>query len=182
MKRMRGDGRVYLPKDSTVYMADYSINGQRVRCSTGCRNEREAIAWLRARQSEIATGNYAGRKVEKVLMKELIQDIFDQHRIDGKKSIADDERRWKLHLQPSFGNLRAVQVTTDLLRRCVKERKGHLGKWNKPPQNATINRELSVLRSAFFLGYAATPPKVYRVPTFPVLQEDNTREGFLKVS
>ena len=82
--------------------------------ATGCRNEREAISWLIARQSEIATGNYAGRKVEKVLMAELIQDIFDQHKIDGKKSIADDERRWELHLQPFFGNLRAVQVTTDL--------------------------------------------------------------------
>jgi hypothetical protein len=180
MKRMRGDGRVYLPNDSTIYMADYSINGHRVRCSTGCRNEREAIGWLRARQAEIATGNYAGQKVEKVMIRELIQDILDQHRIDGKKSIVDEERHWKLHLQPFLGNLRAVQVTTDLLRRYVKERKAQLRKWNKPPQNATINRELSLLRSAFYLGYAATPPKVYRVPTFPMLQEDNTGEGFLK--
>jgi hypothetical protein len=180
MKRMRGDGRVYLPDNSTVYMADYSINGQRVRRSTGCRNEREAIAWLRARQAEIATGNYAGWKVEKVMIPELIQDILDQHRIDGKKSIVDEERHWRLHLQPFFGNLRAVPVTTDMLRRYVKERKAQLRKWDKPPQNATINRELSVLRSAFYLGYEATPPKVYRVPTFPMLQEDNTREGFLK--
>ncbi len=180
MKRMRGDGRVYLPKNSTIFMADYSVNGHRVRCSTGCRNEREAYAWLRARQAEIATGNYAGQNVVKIMVSELIQDIIDQHRIDGKKSIVDEERHWRLHLQPFFGNLRAVQVTTDLLRRYVKERKSQLRKWGKPPQNATINRELSLLRSAFYLGYEATPPKVYRVPTFPMLQEDNTREGFLK--
>lgn len=114
------------------------------------------------------------------MIAELIQDILDQHRIDGKKSIVDEERHWTLHLQPFFGNLRAVQVTTDLLRRYVKERKSQLRKWDKPPENATINRELSLLRAAFYLGYAATPPKVLRVPTFPMLQEDNTREGFLK--
>jgi len=180
MKRMRGDGRVYLPENSTIYMADYSVNGHRVRCSTGCRNEREARAWLRARQSEIATGNYAGQKTEKVMISELIEDVLDQHRIDGNKSIVDEERHWRLHLKPFLGNLRGVQVTTDLLRRYVKERKAQLNKWGKPPENATINRELALLRSALYLGYGATPPKVFRVPTFPMLQEDNTREGFLK--
>jgi hypothetical protein len=88
MKRMRGDGRVYLPENSTIYMADYSVNGHRVRCSTGCRNEREAHAWLRARQVEIATGNYAGQKTEKVMISELIEDVLDQHRIDGNRSRA----------------------------------------------------------------------------------------------
>jgi hypothetical protein len=43
-----------------------------------------------------------------------------------------------------------------------------------------INRELALLRSAFHLGYAATPPKVFRVSSFPMLQEDNPPGGFLK--
>lgn len=180
MKRMRGDGRVYLPPNSMIFMADYSVNGHRVRCTTGCRNEREAYAWLRARQAEIATGNYAGQKVAKIMVSELIQDALDQHRIDGNKSIVDEERHWRLHLKPFFGNFRAAQVSTDLLRSYVKERKGQLNRWSKPPENSTINRELALLRSAFYLGYEATPPKVFRVPSFPMLQEDNTREGFLK--
>lgn len=53
-----------------------------------------------------------------------------------------------------------MQVTTDVLRRYVNE--------------------LALLRSAFHLGYGATPPKVFRVPSFPMLQEDNTRDGFLQ--
>jgi Phage integrase family len=180
VKRMRGDGRVYLPKNSTIYMSDYWINGHRVRCSTGCRNEREAWAWLRARQAEIATGNYTGHTVSKIMVSELIKDVLDQHRIDGTKSIVDEERHWRLHLEPFFGNLRAVQISTELLRNYVKERKKQLLKWDKPPENSTINRELALLRSAFYLGYEATPPKVIRVPTFPMLEEDNTREGFLQ--
>jgi hypothetical protein len=59
------------------------------------------------------------------------------------------------------GGGRGVQVTTDLLRRYVMERKAQLNKWGGAPQNSTINRELALLRSAFYLGYAATPPKDY---------------------
>jgi hypothetical protein len=114
------------------------------------------------------------------MIAELVQDVLGQHRIDGNKSIRYEEGRWKRHLQPFFGNLRGVQVTTDLLRRYVMERKAQLNKWGGAPQNSTINRELALLRSAFYLGYAATPPKIIRVPTFPMLQEDNTREGFLR--
>jgi hypothetical protein len=84
---------------------------------------------------------------------------LDQHRINGNKAIADKERHWRLHLKPFFGNLRGVQVTTDLLRRYVKERKAQLNKWGKPPENSTINRELALLRSGFYLGYEAPPLK-----------------------
>jgi integrase len=47
-------------------------------------------------------------------------------------------------------------------------------------QNATINRELAALKRMFRLGYYATPAKVFRLPAFPRLQEDNTRTGFLE--
>jgi hypothetical protein len=106
-------------------------------------------------------------------MAELIQDIFDQHKIDGKKSIAHDERRWKLHLQPFFGNLRAVQVTTDLLRRYVKAegtpREVEQATAKRHDQSRTVRSTVGVLPRV-----CGDPPKVYRVPTFPMLQEDNT--------
>lgn len=46
--------------------------------------------------------------------------------------------------------------------------------------NATINRELSLLRHAFYLGAKAEPPKVARVPRIPKLAEDNVRAGFFE--
>jgi hypothetical protein len=36
-------------------------------------------------------------------------------------------------------------------------------------QKSTINRELALLRCGFYLGYEATPPRVFRVPSFPML-------------
>lgn len=47
-------------------------------------------------------------------------------------------------------------------------------------KNATINRELSLLRRAFRLGFEHDPPLVFRVPVIKALKEDNVREGFLE--
>jgi len=84
------------------------------------------------------------------------------------------ERRWALHLKPFFGEFRAAQVGSELISRYVDERQ------TAKASNATINRELAFLKRAYQLGYNATPPRVYRVPSFPSLAEDNVRKGFLK--
>jgi len=46
--------------------------------------------------------------------------------------------------------------------------------------NATINRELAIIRRAYNLGALEDPPLIYRVPRIPKLKEDNIREGFLE--
>jgi integrase len=49
-------------------------------------------------------------------------------------------------------------------------------------KNATINRELALLKRMFRLGMHATPTRVLRVPAFPKLVENNIRKGFLEDS
>jgi integrase len=70
--------------------------------------------------------------------------------------------------------MRAASVTSDLLARYVDDRQ------RQGAASSTINRELAALKRMFRLGLAATPPKVYRVPAFPHLREDNVRTGFLE--
>ena len=45
--------------------------------------------------------------------------------------------------------------------------------------DATVNRELSILRTAFHNGRKITPPKVYLAPYFPIKKETTIRKGFL---
>jgi integrase len=45
--------------------------------------------------------------------------------------------------------------------------------------DATVNRELSILRTAFHNARKRTPPKVVTVPYFPMIQEMTVRKGFL---
>lgn len=49
-------------------------------------------------------------------------------------------------------------------------------------KNATINRELALLKRMLRLGMLASPAKVLRVPGFPKLAENNVRKGFLEDS
>jgi len=46
--------------------------------------------------------------------------------------------------------------------------------------NATINRELAIVKRAFHLGAQSDPPSVLRVPHIPTLEENNVRTGFLE--
>lgn len=113
-------------------------------------------------------------------MKELVEDALLRNRNNGNKTVGDDESRWKNHLQPFFGHLRAAQVSSDLIDRYIEHRKSQKTRSGTPPENATINRELALLKSAFNHGTEQTPPKLRFVPHFNMLAENNVRRGFLQ--
>jgi integrase len=71
--------------------------------------------------------------------------------------------------------MRPVNVSTDLVNRYIDKRQ------QEGAENATVNRELAILKRAFHLGRQCTPPKVHNIPYFKLLTEDNTRSGFLEV-
>lgn len=118
----------------------------------------------------------------KVTVKELMDDLLLRHKNDGNKSVEDDESRWKNHIHPFFGHLRAAQVSSDLIERYINHRKSQVTRSRRPPENGTINRELALLKAAFNYGAEKTPPKVVRTPHFRMLEERNVRKGFLKDS
>jgi integrase len=76
-------------------------------------------------------------------------------------------------LEPFFGQCRAADIGTDLLHEYVEAR------MKEGTQNATINREVAVLRGMLRLGFFAKPQKVTSLPNFPRLKENNVRRGFL---
>lgn len=163
---------------SSVWWYQIWINGKRERGSTGCRNKREAEAFIRRKLAEYSVG-LSFPQSERVTVEELVEDVLLRNKNNENKSIEDDESRWKNHLKPFFGHLRAAQVSSDLIDRYIGQRKLERTHSGTPPQNATINRELALLKSAFNHGTEQTPPKVRFVPHFNMLQENNVRTGFL---
>ncbi len=179
MKRQRGTGSIYLRKDSNIWWYQIYVNGKRERGSTDCRNKREAEAFVRRKLAEYSAG-LSSPSSNKVTVKELMGDLLLRHRNDRNKSVGDDESRWSIHIQPFFGHLLATQVSSDLIERYINHRKGQSTRSKRPPENATLNRELALLKAAFNYGAEKTPPKVVRTPYFRMLEERNVRKGFVK--
>jgi len=174
MPRPRGTGSIYLQKGSSIWWIKYYRNGKPYRESTHSQDEGKAKQFLKQRLAEITTGNFVGPRAERIRVEELADDFLRDYRINGRKSLPDADARWRLHLKPFFGNLRAVEISSDLVARYVDSRQ------QSGAKNATINRELACLKRMFHLGQRATPPKVQRCPAFPRLSENNVRKGFLE--
>ncbi len=176
-RRTRGDGSIYRRKGSACWWIKYHRNGRPYRESTHTMDEGKARKFLKLRLAEITSDTFIDPKSRRVRVQELAEDFLRDYRINERKSIADAEDRWDLHLKPAFGNLRAADVSADLLKRYVDKRQQERGK-SGTTKNGTINRELAALKRMFTLGLRAK--KVNSVPYFPHLEERNVRKGFLE--
>ena len=74
---------------------------------------------------------------------------------------------------PAFGETRASELNTHMIHEYIAKRQKAKGK------NATINRELEVIKRSMTIGFRCDPPKVIRQMYIPMLPENNIRVGFL---
>ena len=111
--------------------------------------------------------------MEKLTISVLLDDLVVDYRINGKR-VDWCELVVRTHLKPFFGNVLAARLTTDLARKYIAARQ------TKGIANATVNRELALLRRSLNLGRMSTPPKVSKVPFIPKLEENNVRKGFFE--
>jgi integrase len=174
MRPRKGTGSIYQRKGSPVWWIKYHRHGRPFRESTHTTDSRKAENMLKTRLAEINQGTFMGPQLERTKVDELAVMFVRDYRINSRKSLVDAETRWKRHLEPFFGGMRAVDVTSEQLARYVDKRQ------QEEAANATINRELAALKRMFRLGQQSTPPKVVRAPKFPKLAENNVRKGFLE--
>jgi len=174
MSRKRGAGSIYRQPGCGTWTIAYYRNGRKIREATGFTDYQAARQKLNQRLAEVATGTYAGPKMERIRVSELADDFLRDQRINSRKSYGHATSRWALHLKPFFQDYRAIDVSSALVARYVDSR------LEEKAEPATINRELSALRRMFRLGYYATPPMVRYLPKFPRLQENNIRAGFVE--
>jgi integrase len=149
-------------------------NGWRqVRESARTADRKEALETLQQRLTEVAQRKGDGAGPERIKINALLTLLIEDYRRQDKADLYQVQLRVEKHLRPEFGDLKANKLTSRYIREYIERRK-------REAANATINRELAIVRRAYNLGALEDPPLVYRVPRIPKLKEDNVREGFLE--
>jgi len=168
-KERWGEGNTYLR--GKTYWMHYQAGGKTHRESCKTDSEAKARKMLRARLNAVDRGEVVGAGVQKTSVANLLELLVEDYRRE-QKSVAWAKIVQK-HLLSVFEYHKATKIgTAQIDAYILKRRTDGVG-------NSTINRELSLLRHAFYLGSRTEPPMVARVPKIPKLAEGSARQGFI---
>ena len=162
-------GMVY--KHGAVYWIKYYVNGKPIRENTRTAKQKEAERVLKDREGRAANDQPILPKVTRICVEELLDDLRADYRTTGRRTLREADTRL-VPLKQFFTGYRASSVTGDVLTDYIQQRQ------EATVANGTINRELSMLGTAFRLGLEHG--KVLRQPIVHLLKEADPREGFFE--
>jgi integrase len=165
---MRGLGRIF--KRGSVYWIAYYHRGKEYRESSESENESQARKLLKRRLGEMHSGAFIPNE-NRLTFDELVEGLKDDYRVNERRSLKTVEF-YIPHLRGFFGFDRAIDVTPDRVKAYQVKR------LQEKASNATVNREVAILGR--MLSLAFTAGRLSRKPRFQMLDENNTRQGFLE--
>lgn len=168
--KRNGSGTIYLRGD--IWWVKIHVDGRPVYESSKSTVYQDAVKLRDKMLGKKSRREITGTGLDKVLIGELLDDVLQSDIQESTRYV------WRLviekNLRPFFGHLRASQLTTAKMQEYRDQRVKKDGR-----SEATANRELAILRAAFYGARKVTPPKVAVVPYFPMKKETTVRQGFL---
>ena len=168
-RRTKGAGSLRLR--GRTWWITYYVGGHPIAESSGSTDREKAANLLKQRIGEIA----AGRDVspDRATINDLCALVIADYRVRKLRDAAIVKWRYEANIKPAVGNLPAARSGASQVRAFVSARR------EAGASDPTVNRELSIIRRGFRLGFEEDPPMVRRVPHILKLDEDNARQGFL---
>jgi integrase len=178
-KRERGAGRVYLRQDPSdperqlqVWWIDYHVDGRRYRESSKSRKKSDALALLKLRVGEHATGQYVGAEVKRLTFEDLEAGVVASYELKGHRSLGRLKAGFN-HLGDHFAGWKATAITARSLEQYAADRL-------KEAAPATVKYELALLRRPMTL--AVRQGRLAARPGFPEIGVQNARVGFFELA
>lgn len=164
-------GSVFRQAGRQTWMVKYYRDGRPTYESSGTDDWQKARGILRTREAGVERGEpvTAGRRLR---FDEAVKAVVADYQANGRRTQALVERRIAKHLTPVFTGRRLASLSTAEVRAYIK------GRQDAGAANATVNRELAILRRAFVL--AVHDGRLTFRPHVPMLEEHNTRAGFFE--
>lgn len=168
----------YRRKDSPFYWIAPTINGVQVPQSSRTTDYDEALRQLRIKEGRAAGNPSITPLTDRGSFAALLALVKVDYSVKQRKSLVDAERRIDKHIQPFLGYLPAGKISASVIAQYVQARQRETDEQGNPDPaaNASINRELAIIKRAFRLGL--WNGDVSAIPRIEMLPEDNARQGF----
>lgn len=158
-------------KPGRIWWMKYYANGRPVRESTGTDKEKVASRILKDHEGRVASGQPILPRADRIRYEEVAQDLREHYQATGSRKLDEVDDRFA-HLKRFFAGRRIATVNPSDITRYVLARQAERA------SNATINRDLAVLRRMLRLAYESG--KLLRVPPTKQLKENPPRQGFFE--
>lgn len=155
-----------------VFWVQYYRDGRRYRESVRSAKKTDATRLLRLREGDAEKGVPVTPKIGRLTFTEAAEDLINDYKVNGRKSLAHAQRRIDKHLAPAFGHRRMAAIATADVRAFITAR------LDAKAAPGEINRELALLKRMFTL--AIQGGKLITRPHVPMLAENNVRTGFFE--
>src|SRR5215813_8953499 len=149
----------------------YHEGGHRID-NTHTSDRAEAQRQLKVRVGKVAEGQPL--ESQNVTIADLCQLVFEDYQLRGLRDLTTVKMRYRAHIEKALGSIKACRFGPNHVRAYVDLRR------QAGASNASINRELAIIRRGFHLGHAENPPLIQYLPHIATLEEDNVRQGFIE--
>ena len=174
------------PDGTTVILPNYYIRHGAKDVCTGTDRLKDAKIMVKKRAGEEAqTRRRRTPEPDEVVVGTLLDLVIEDYIANDQNTLKHARGQIEHGLRPFFGAMRANAVDSDVIERWMEWRASHRmrksANGNPKLGPASINRELSLLRRAYQLGYERKPQLVEKIPPIKKLAENNVRKGFVTV-
>jgi integrase len=172
----RGDGALIRVEGQANWYSVVCVRGKQHEISTGTPDLKLAKRVHRQKLDELAADRQGLKQFttpqhRQLQFGSLLDDLVSDYRVRRVKSLASVLSHLK-PLREHFGDWRALEITFRAIETYITTRR------EDEKSNATINRELELLRRALRLAHDRQ--LLPSIPKVRVLAENNTRQGFFE--